>query len=278
METTIEIRPGRFVALETYKSDIADCPTVFLIHGLGGRGDQWHEQVKVLKDQYRLVIPHLLGHGNSEKPKPTYSNPYSFYELDQDMEALFNLYKGTRNIVIGHSYGGVLATSLAKNYQHSVERLVLFNPAPCVSQRKIPFVYRLPVFILEALRSLLDRVFQKMAFDESTAADLLEKESLAGKNNKMYVIKAMIQGMKTIRTMDLTKLSVPTCIIFGESDKIFPENVIKEGYQGLPHHTFKTIRHASHMAFLEKPEEVNECLLEFLKQPSAVGSKKLKIV
>src|SRR5690242_21838589 len=104
MDNKIEIRAGRIINVFTHEKPNSDT-NLFLIHGLGGRGEQWREQIKVLKNHYSLIVPDLLGHGNSEKPKPESNNPYSFPELTQDLQALFNRYSTKNNIVIGHSYG-----------------------------------------------------------------------------------------------------------------------------------------------------------------------------
>jgi len=264
METAIEIRPGRFLTLNIFKNSSSQF-TTFFIHGLGGRADQWREQIKVLRDQHTLIIPHILGHGSSQKPKPILSNPYSFYELDQDLAALFNQYRGKKNIILGHSYGGVLATSLAKNYQNEINKLVLFNPAPCQPRQKTPFVYQFPVFLLEMLKPFLNQLFLKKAFDKNAFSKLLQKESSAGMNNKMYVIKAMIEGMKTIKSMDLSKITIPTLIVMGETDGIFSKETIKGCYHYLPHHQFKIIKNTAHLTMLEKPKEVNQLLVRFLE-------------
>ena len=47
----IEIRPGRNINITMHILDV-DAPTLFMIHGGGGRGKQWRNQIPVLKDQY----------------------------------------------------------------------------------------------------------------------------------------------------------------------------------------------------------------------------------
>src|SRR5690348_2760615 len=111
MDNLTEIRPGRFISITTHQNHGSDA-TIFLFHGLGGNKNQWREQVNVLKENYSLIIPDLLGHGTSTKPKPTHHyNPYTFTELEADLEAIFQKYATRNNIVIGHSYGGALSTA-----------------------------------------------------------------------------------------------------------------------------------------------------------------------
>lgn len=256
---TMEIRPGRSLKISIYPNSSSQ-KTAFLLHGLGGREDQWKEQIAVLKDHYTLIIPHLLGHGESDKPTVGFFNPYTFEEFNRDIQAIFERYQSEHNIVLGHSYGGALAAALALDHQDKINRLILIDPMPC-EPATMPFIYRLPVFMLECLRPQLDKAFQQMAFDPSASPDLLARESEAGKKNKLCVIKAMLTGMKTLPVLDIKQLTVPTLIIIGEKDKVISPVRIIDFYQALSHHRFEMIKQAAHMPMLERPQEVNQLIL-----------------
>src|SRR3954470_24108348 len=50
-----------------------DGPVVLLIHGIAGTSEQWGEVAPVLAQDYTVVAPDLLGHGQSAKPRGDYS-------------------------------------------------------------------------------------------------------------------------------------------------------------------------------------------------------------
>src|SRR5579863_2674871 len=129
MDNLTEIRPGRRINLSVYKSNPLHS-TIFMIHGLGGSGRQWREQIKHLKNRYTLIVPDLLGQGQSEKPQ-TNQGLYGFEELSLDLQALFEEYAGDTNYVFGHSYGGVFATFLARTQPTRVHKLALISPLNC---------------------------------------------------------------------------------------------------------------------------------------------------
>jgi pimeloyl-ACP methyl ester carboxylesterase len=270
MEARIEIRPHRTISVTTYKHP-TNPYTAFLIHGLGGRGAQWREQIHLLKQHYTVVVPDLFGHGNSDKPKPGAVNPYSFSEHEQDLRALFKQFSGEKNILLGHSYGGALSVGLAVEHQDQISQLVLFAPTPCTPNVSIPFIYQMPPMVMEVLRPWLEKVFQKSAFDKHDDARLLETEMIAGRNNPMYVIRAMIQGMKAMSRIDVTMLTIPTMIMLGETDNLILPAVSRQFYQAMPHHQFQTVAQASHMLMLEQPAKVNQLLQQFLA-PQAMDS------
>lgn len=265
MENRIEIRPGRTLNVTIHNHPQHDV-NVFLIHGLGGRGQQWREQVELLKDKYNLIIPDLLGHGNSDKPKPSNTvNPYSFIELENDLQALFNRYAADKNILIAHSYGGALATALGLKHQDKILRSILISPTPCAPSISLPFMFHFPVFMMALMRPLMEKQFRQLAFSADVNPQLLETELQASRKNPMYVIKSMIVGMKDIPAIDIKLLKQPTQIIVAEPDGLVAPDAQRAFYNDLPNHTFNTVKPGSHMSFLERPQEVNQLIEKVLK-------------
>lgn len=265
MDTRIEIRPGRHIRLSLYATPHCDT-TVFLIHGLGGRGEQWRQQISLLENRYRLVVPDLLGQGQSDKPPSTPNNPYSFVELEKDCQALFNRFAGKRNVIIGHSYGGAFAATLALEHQDKVQQLILISPIACTPNIPIPYPYRLPAFMLEWIRLLLEKEFLGLSFSKQTRSELITEEALAGRQNPMHVIKSIIYGMQTMPRLDITMLTVPTLIVLGEEDQLIPPTLTKRFYAALPNLQIETIPNAAHFCTLEQPQRTNDAILHFLTE------------
>jgi pimeloyl-ACP methyl ester carboxylesterase len=261
MENRIEIRPGRTINLRVIQHPTSD-KTAFLIHGLGGRGEQWRFQLDLLKQDYTLIIPDLYGNGKSDKPKPD-NNTYTFTEFDKDISVLFNKYASNDNIVMGHSYGGTFATSLTIKNQNKISKLILIAPVPCAPSLSLPLMYRLPAPLLQLFRPLLEKEFQKAAFDPSTNPELVAEEMRANLTNPMYVISAMVAGMKDIPTTDATTLTTPTLMLTGQHDQLIPPSVSTDYYRALPHHEFHSIDHAAHLIQLEQPAATNDLLRRF---------------
>lgn len=265
IDNKFEIRPGRRINISLHKNPRAT-ETAFLIHGLGGRSEQWREQIAALKDRYSLVIPDLLGHFKSDKPKSTNSNLYRFTELYKDLNTIFQKFSTKKNIVIGHSYGGALATFLAMDHQDKISKLILISPIACVPQIKVPLIYHLPVFIMELLRPLLEKKFLQLSFDPTTNQNIIRQEVIATRTNSMYLIKSMVSGINDIPPIDVTQLRIPTLVIVGEHDGLVPPKISEDFYQAIPTHQFAVIDHAAHMSILEQPMATNKLMTEFLSQ------------
>jgi pimeloyl-ACP methyl ester carboxylesterase len=265
MNMKLEVRPGRVLNILVEKNP-ESTTTLFLIHGLGGRGDQWRKQVKRLKSQYTLIVPDLLGHGHSDKPKPKKNNnPYEFLEFSRDLQVILDKFADKKNIVIGHSYGGALTAYLTSKNPDKIARQILVAPSRCKPFYAIPKIYYLPAFMLEMLRPFLENAFRKFAFDKSTKNKVVSEEEAAGKRNRLYVIKSMLHGMANIPVLEVSKLETSTLILTGESDKIIPFHLIEKFYAVLPQREFFVVEQAGHMLQLEQPDKVNQQIENFLK-------------
>ena len=77
---------------------------IFFIHGVGGSCEVWNSQLDYFATQgYEIVSADLIGHGFSAAP--TDRSAYLFDEISRDCLAIFDKYRRSQNVVIGHSYG-----------------------------------------------------------------------------------------------------------------------------------------------------------------------------
>jgi len=104
-------------------------PTLLLIHGLAGNSRTWKEVMPALADDFTVLAPGLLGHGESAKPMGDYSLG-AFASGLRDLITVLDLESVT---VVGQSLGGGIAMQLAYQHPELVDRLVLIGSAKTVS-------------------------------------------------------------------------------------------------------------------------------------------------
>jgi pimeloyl-ACP methyl ester carboxylesterase len=75
-------------------------PTIVFVHGWGGTGHDWDEQVQILSRNYRTVTLDLPGHGESELPKEA-----TMAHLADTVAALVRRHGQGRAVLVGHSVG-----------------------------------------------------------------------------------------------------------------------------------------------------------------------------
>ena len=99
---------------------------IVLLHGKNFSGYYWGKVTRyLLKKNYRVIVPDQIGFGKSSKPK-TYQ--YSFGQLALNTKLLLDDLDINEFHLVGHSMGGMLATTFSVNYSKLVDKLILINP------------------------------------------------------------------------------------------------------------------------------------------------------
>lgn len=231
-------------------------PVALLLHGLTGSNASWLRVAEALTG-YRLIIPDLLGFGQSPKP----SAPY---DLESHCSALAGVVREYQPaLVAGHSMGAVIALGLLQRHPDVLRGGVLVSPAvyrsrqhAVVTMEDAPLLQRAFVrstplawtvcMAVCALRPAL-RPFAPLA-----ARDLPAAVARAGldhtwesysKSIDSLVLADLVPGLlKTVRQ--------PVTIVHGRSDRTVPlANIEELGDLG---HTL-TVIDGDHEAILKNP-------------------------
>ena len=99
-------------------------PALLFIHGIGDSAAAWSELIPNLARDHTVIVPDLLGHGRSDKPRADYSVA-AYANAMRDLLTVVGVERAT---VVGHSLGGSVALQLAYQYPERCERLVLVAP------------------------------------------------------------------------------------------------------------------------------------------------------
>lgn len=99
---------------------------VVLLHGKNFNSAYWQSTASYLHKQgYGVLMPDQIGFGKSSK---ALSYQYSFATLANNTKALIDSLGLKKNIILGHSMGGMLATRFVLMFPENTSRLVLVNP------------------------------------------------------------------------------------------------------------------------------------------------------
>jgi len=95
--------------------------TFVFLHGFGGQAIQWEHQLHEFAMKNRVIAFDLRGHGLSDKP----SAGYDMDRILLDIETGLNLLNvSTPIVLVGHSFGGAIATEFVLTHPDLVERLL----------------------------------------------------------------------------------------------------------------------------------------------------------
>ena len=98
-------------------------PTLVLLHGLASSQRIWDLMLPTLARRSRVVTYDARGHGLSSKP----SSGYGFASVVADARAVMRAVGARRPIVVGHSWGAMVALELAAAHPRSIAGTVLVD-------------------------------------------------------------------------------------------------------------------------------------------------------
>ena len=234
-------------------------PAVILLHGLGGTKEHWDANFAALASKYHVFALDQLGFGHSDKPLLDYTIA-TWVDFLQGFMQSQNIPKAT---VVGNSMGGWIALDFAAAHPEMVDKLVLVDASGLAG--KIPVDLLNPSSIA-AWRTLLASVF----YDKKIVTDDVAKRAFTDRlrNNDGYTIERTLAGFARPQFEDkkLKAIHAPTLVVWGRNDALVSVEDAKKFGRGIPGARVVIIDQCGHVPQIEKPEEFNRALLEFLGQ------------
>ncbi|MBQ7114618.1 MAG: alpha/beta hydrolase [Clostridia bacterium] len=257
-------------------------PVCFLIHGGPGLDHATYmPDVSPLADFMQLVYIDNRGSGRSGRPG---KETYNLYQDIEDVEAL-RKYLGLEKIVIlGHSYGGMVAAGYAAKYGENLESVLLLGTSPVGS------------FWEDARQELKNRgTEEQIAFGEylfngefesdAQYVELFEKfynlygitrtaytEANRNGNDRMIVSSEVVNtsvnnGLREFDFIeDLKKTNVPALVIGGRHDWITPVKYSCMLAEAMPNSELIIFENSGHSFFADVPQETLAAIREFVEK------------
>jgi len=101
------------------------------VHGYPLNKSMWDAQVADLSKDFRVIVPDLRGHGESDAPV----GPYSMDLFADDLRALLDRTYVAKVDFCGLSMGGYLAFAFYRKYPDRVRKLILADTRPAADFR-----------------------------------------------------------------------------------------------------------------------------------------------
>ncbi len=245
-------------------------PIVF-VHGLGGNFTHFEYLTRPLHAAgYRVIGLDLPGFGLSGKPR----RDYSIVFLAGAVEALMDHLHVPSAVLCGHSLGGLVVADVALRFPERALGLVLISSAG-LSKFSLPT--RLAVQTLvrpEWVRPMLEKNASRMlnfvvkAKNQRTARfaeQCLTRPDQRFCRDLAVVLHALRRDLMARHLLgDVHRLTMPTLVIWGRSDRLLPLHPVPRFVQALPQGALEVIDGCGHMPIIEDPEAVLRPLHRFL--------------
>jgi len=106
-------------------------PALILLHGVTGHARTWDEEAAALASRYRVLALDQRGHGDSD---PSPNADYTVATMAADVAAFADALGLARISIVGLSMGGRVAMAFAGRAPQRVDRLVIVDIGPDISQ------------------------------------------------------------------------------------------------------------------------------------------------
>ncbi|MGE0666131.1 MAG: alpha/beta fold hydrolase [Sphingomonadales bacterium] len=255
--------------------DIGSGEPLMLIHGGGPGASGWSNysrNVAELSKEYRLIIPDLVGYGQSDKP--TLSGP-RFAIYAKGMLGLMDRLGIPRINVVGNSLGGGTAIKMVLDAPERIGKLVLMGPAgliapstpmPTVGVRQIMEFYTGEGPSREKLRAFL----QTMIYDTSfLTEELLDQRFAAATQPDLVANPPLGKGgpppIEALWKENLAGITHDTLILWGREDRVNPLDMHLTLLAQLPNAQFTVFTRCGHWVQWEKAKQFNRLVADFVR-------------
>jgi len=222
----------------------------------------WGPQIEFFKDDFRVIAPALPGFGKSSAISPCDS-------IECMAKAILNLLekKEIKNFnLLGHSMGGMIVQEIAKIAGEKILKLICYGTGP---RGNIPGRFETIDQSREKLKiNGLDVTAHRIAKTWFIEEDKSKYFYLCDEASKQTSIEAADKGLVAMKNWsgieNLKNIKSETLIVWGDQDKAYNFNQIDTLNNNIPNSDLKIIKGCSHNFHLEKPEEFNAVVKEFL--------------
>jgi 3-oxoadipate enol-lactonase len=258
---------ARVRGIELAYTDAGSGPAVVFLHGFPFDRSMWSGQVERLSASFRVIAPDLRGHGETTVT----SGPSTMEEMAEDVVALLDELNVPRAVVCGLSMGGYVALALYRAHPSRVRALVL---ADTRSQADTEESRRTRVenarrALAEGVGPIVDSMLPKLLSQRTREG---EPETVARVRQMMLGLKpegaaAALRGMALRRDQTdlLPKMDVPVLVLVGSEDAVTPPSDAEAMHALIEGSRLQVIEGAGHVSNVEKPEEFDRALAEFLE-------------
>lgn len=248
--------------------------TIVMVHGFRGN----HRGLLHIAERlptFRILIPDLPGYG---KTLPWSDRKHDIENYSQIVGAFIDALELTNFVLLGHSFGALIAAHLAATKPTGITSLILINPVSHSSRTlarlaKLYFSFGLSLPHRFGRRFLTSRTLNRLQsrLMMKTTDPALRRAIIDHHLHDLelpYYRAVIADGVATVleKTMFAyaKQITVPTLLIGGDNDDLAPLAAQQQLQTRMPHARLVIIPRVGHFIHLEKPAEAAEIITKEL--------------
>jgi len=264
-------------------STLAERPPLFVLHGGPGCDHSYFKPwLSPLTEHVQLIYVDHRGNGRSDRAD---SSTYTIEQMADDLDALRAYLGLERVMVLGHSFGGMVAQVYALRYGETLSKLILASTTPSSTSWEEAQIIAERTATPEQKAVLADlfegRIASQEAFDEwwriclplyfYKADDRVCATMLARMRGEVIVANYMMANV--IPQFDvrdqLRTIQAPVLAVAGRQDWVTPPSQSVAIHNQLPISQLVILEHSGHMTFIDEQNDFIRVVGDFLSAASA---------
>lgn len=241
--------------------------TLVFLNGLSQSTIAWSLTAPAFAADYKIILLDFIFQGQSDKSSPV----RSFDDHARDVKSLIDHLQINKAILIGISYGSLVAQHFALLFPEKMEKMVLMS----TFAHKTPYYEAIETAWWSALRAggyslmldvMLPTVLSENYFENPLIPiDIMKTARQDINTNSEALFKLMTATRERPDYREkLKSIKVPTLIIHGEKDLLFPVFMANEVHKNITESRFEIIPGAGHTLNLEAVPQTIKLIKSFL--------------
>jgi pimeloyl-ACP methyl ester carboxylesterase len=252
-----------------------DASPVILIHGFISSNLIWsHILLPLANAGFRVIAPDLPGYGYSDKPKEA---QYTISEQAQAVKRLMDRLGIESATIVGASYGGAIAATLALDYPERVEKLILVGAVSNDEAKKklllrisrFPIVGDIvtPLFLGSRwiLRKRMQNMYRRMGKPINELMVASRHHLLETANTHRAMIRTARNWSANRIEREASLIRQPTMLVWGDDDNHIPLDHAIRLRDRLPHARLIVFRNCGHLPPAEYPQKFVQVVANFCR-------------
>jgi len=241
---------------------------IIFLNGLSQSTAAWYLMIPAFAKEYKIVLCDLIFQGQSDKE----GDVRDFDQHAADVMGLVDALGIKKVNVAGISYGSLVAQNMELNYPDKLNKVILLS----TFAHKTPYTEAISVAWLNSLNMggythmfdvMLPTVLGEMYFSNP----LIPIDTLKNAKQTLNTDAAALRKLMTATAQrpdyreKLKAVKVPTLVIQGEKDVLFPVHMAQEVVNAIPGSKLEVVKGAGHTLNLEAIPQTTQLILDFIK-------------